>query len=69
MQNVQFSMNSKGGELFSEALVQDDILSTPRMTARILNFCQPCYMFIREKGKEKPYFMVKINTNFIETIN
>lgn len=69
MQNIQFSMNPKGGELFSESLIQTVYLSAPRMTARIFNFCEPCYMFIKEKDKEKPYFAVKLDTNFVEIID
>lgn len=69
MQNIQFSMNPKGGELFSEALIKSDSISAPRMSARIFNFCEPCYMFIKEKDKEEPYFAVKLDTNFVEIVN
>ncbi len=68
MQNIQFSMNPKGGKIFSEALIYSPSISAPRMTARIFNFCEPCYMFIKEKDKENPYFSVKLDSNFVEII-
>lgn len=69
IQSIEFSMNPKGGELFSMSSIQTDSLSAPPMKARKFNFCEPCYLFIKEKDKEKPYFAVKIDTNFVETIN
>lgn len=68
MQSIQFSMNPKGGKIYSEAIIHTDSLSAPAQSARILNFCKPCYMFIKEKDKEKPYFAVKLNTNFVEIV-
>lgn len=62
-------MNPKGGELLSESLLLTDALSDHESKARILNFCKPCYMFIKENDKEKPYFAVKLNINFLETLN
>ncbi len=69
VQNIQFSVNPKGGVLFSESAVMKDFLSQPSSKARILNFCKPCYIFIKEKDKEKPYFAMKINSNFVEIVN
>lgn len=69
MQNIQFSMNPKGGELLSESLLLMDSLSQAPSKARKLDFCKPCYIFIKEKDKEKPYFAVKLNINFLETLN
>lgn len=62
-------MNPKGGELLSESLLLTDSIGGYPSNARVLNFCKPCYMFIKEKDKEKPYFAVKININFLETLN
>lgn len=69
IQSIEFSMNPKGGELFSQASMQTASLSAPPMKARKLNFCEPCYLFIKEKDKEKPYFAVKIDTNFVEIVD
>lgn len=69
IQSIEFSMNPKGGELFSMASIQTDSLSAPPMKARKLNFCEPCYLFIKEKDKERPYFAVKVDTNFVEIVN
>lgn len=62
-------MNPKGGELLSESLLLNDYLSQAPLKARKLNFCKPCYMFIKEKDKEKPYFAVKLNVNFVEDVD
>lgn len=62
-------MNPKGGELFSESLLLNDYLSQAPSKARKLNFCKPCYMFIKENDKEKPYFAVKLNVNFLEGVD
>lgn len=68
IQNIQFSMNPKGARLFSESAVINDSLSKPPSKARILNFCKPCYMFIKETDKENPYFAIKLNANFVDII-
>ena len=62
-------MNPKGGELLSESLLLTDSIGGHPSKARVLNFCKPCYMFIKEKDKEKPYFAMKVNLNFLEVVD
>lgn len=62
-------MNPKGGELLSESILLNESLGQSPSGARLLNFCKPCYMFIKEKDKEKPYFAIKLNFNFVEGVD
>lgn len=70
MQNIQFSLDQKGGTLKSQAVIQTNTLSGPSMRERMFDFCMPaCYMFIKENDKERPYFAMKVNIDFLEEIN
>ncbi len=60
IQNVKFYLNEKGGNLLSEAAIQDVLLCISDDT-RYFYFNTPFVIFLKESNKEKPYFAVKIN--------
>lgn len=65
MQNVKFSLNEKGGNLTSEAGIQDMYLSTSFET-RFFYFNDNFIIFLKEKNAEKPYFALRVtNTDLL----
>lgn len=60
MQTIKFNLDSNGGKLKSEAVIITDSMSCSSKTARTFNFCRPCYVFLKEEGKEQFYFAMKI---------
>ncbi len=66
MQNVKFSLNEKGGNLTSEAGIQDMYLSVG-METRYFYLDNNFIIFLKEKDAEKPYFALRItNTDLLE---
>ena len=66
MQNVKFSLNEKGGNLSSEAGIQDMYLSVG-METRYFYLDNNFIIFLKEKDVEKPYFALRItNTDLLE---
>ena len=66
MQSIKFSLNEKGGEIKSEAAIDMTVVSSAAIEEE--NVKEPRYfylddtfaMFLRENGKDKPYFASKI---------
>ena len=66
MQNVKFSLNEKGGNLTSEAAIQDMYLSVG-METRYFYLDNNFIIFLKEKDADKPYFALRItNTDLLE---
>ena len=61
IQNIKFNLNSEGGLVLSEAAVITDSLSAASLNSRLFFFNKPFVIFVKENGKEKPYFAMKIN--------
>lgn len=68
LQTIKFKMNNKGGSLKSEAAItvmRTALLPEPT-TPRFLLFDKPFVLFLKEQGKDKPYFAMKIlNTDYL----
>lgn len=69
IQNIKFNLNSEGGLVLSEAAVITDSLSAARLDSRLFLFNKPFVIFVKENGKEKPYFAMKINDSEYLQIN
>ena len=68
MQNVKFSLNEKGGNLTSEAGIQDMYLSAS-MDSRFFYLNDNFILFLKEKDADKPYFALRItNTDLLTQI-
>lgn len=59
LQNVKFSLNERGGNLISEAVVKSEYLLDNEY-ARYFYFDDNFILFIKEKDRELPYFALKI---------
>ncbi len=59
LQNVNFSLNEKGGNLVSEAGIQGTYLST-QLNSRYFIFNDNFLLFLKEQNSELPYFALKI---------
>lgn len=69
MQNVKFSLNERGGNLTSEAGIQDMYLSIS-METRFFYLDNNFIIFLKEKSAEKPYFALRItNEDLLEKID
>ena len=67
LQTIKFKMDNKGGTLKSEAVIGIMRMSLAPETGRHFDFNQPFVMFLKEQGKDKPYFAARIdNTEFLE---
>ena len=62
MQNVRFSLNEKGGNLTSEASIQDMYLSVG-MDTRFFYLDDNFIIFLKEKDSSKPYFALRITNS------
>lgn len=75
IQSINFSMNPNNNKIYHEVEMVTDIMgsySYQTSWSREFNFCNQtdeCYMFVKEKDKDKPYLSIKLNENFLETIN
>ncbi len=66
MQNVKFSLNEKGGNLTSEATIQDMYMGIG-METRFFYLDNNFIIFLKEKDAEKPYFALRVtNTDLLE---
>lgn len=65
MQNVKFTLNEKGGNLTSEAAIQDMYMSVG-METRFFHLDNNFIIFLKEKEASKPYFALRItNTDLL----
>ena len=62
MQNVRFSLNEKGGNLTSEASIQDMYLSVG-MDTRFFYLNDNFITFLKEKDSSNPYFALRITNS------
>ena len=66
IQTIQFKLNEKGGEIKSEAAIELDMMATSidikpiKETPRYFYIDDTFAIFLREKGKELPYFAGRI---------
>lgn len=58
VQTVKFNMDNKGGSLKSEAALMMKMSLRPDFSGRAFNFDKPFVLFLKEKDKDIPYFMV-----------
>ncbi len=66
LQTIKFKMDNKGGTLKSEAVIGVMKMSLEPEVARHFDFDTPFVMFLKEVGKDKPYFAARIdNTEFL----
>lgn len=69
IQTVQFNLNEKGGNVTSEAGLQDIYLSISD-TPRYFKFTDRFVLFLKEKDKEKPYFAMSVDdTSMLEVVD
>lgn len=60
IQNVKFSLNEKGGNLLSEAIIRDIYMSINEET-RYFYYTEPFVIFLKESDKDNPYFALKVD--------
>lgn len=66
LQTIKFKMDNKGGSLKSEAAIGMMRMSLMPEESRHLNFDEPFVLFLKEAGKDKPYFAARVeNTEFL----
>ncbi len=66
LQTIKFKMDNKGGSLKSEAVIGVMKMSLAPDMSRHFDFDQPFVIFLKEQGKDKPYFAARVeNTEFL----
>ena len=60
LQTIKFNLDNKGGSLKSEALMGVVRMSLAPETSRHFNFDSDFVLFLKEEGKDKPYFATRI---------
>lgn len=61
IESVEFSLDNEGAKLKNEALIMlEKCALMPEIQSRYFYFNKPFVLFIKEEGRENPYFMVKI---------
>ena len=61
MQTIEFKLNKKGGEIKSEAgMMNQKAIMIPTEEVREFNFDSTFTLFLREEGKQMPYFAANI---------
>lgn len=62
LQTIRFEIDNEGGKIKSEAIIAVKTLAiiAPE-EKRNFNYNDTFYLMLREKGKDKPYFMVKVD--------
>lgn len=60
LQNVNFSLNEKGGCVTSEAGIKGTYLSTGNLDSRLFYFNDSFVVFLKETNSNLPYFALKI---------
>ncbi len=67
LQTIKFNMDNKGGTLKSEAALAIMRMSLAPEVGRKYHFDKEFVMFLKEEGKDKPYFAVRVeNTEFLD---
>ena len=62
METVRFEMDNTGVKLKSEAAMTIMKMSLePQLEPRFFNFDDTFVLFLKEKGKEKPYFALRVH--------
>ncbi len=66
LQTIKFNMDNKGGTLKSEAALAIMRMSLAPQIGRKYHFDKEFVMFLKEEGKDKPYFAVRVeNPEFL----
>ena len=66
IQTIKFKLDNKGGSLKSEAIIGLMRTSLAPDNSRHFLFDKPFVLFLKEQGKDKPYFATRIeNTEFL----
>lgn len=68
LQTIKFKMDNEGGTLKSEAAmaIMKTSLIPEAKKSRYFYFDKPFVMFLKEQGKDKPYYAMKVNnTNYL----
>ena len=62
LQTIRFEIDNEGGKIKSEAIiaVKTEGIVAPE-EKRYFNYNDTFYLMLREKGKNKPYFIVKVD--------
>lgn len=60
LQSIKFNLDNKGGSLKSEALMGVVRMSIAPEVSRHFNFDSNFVLFLKEEGKDKPYFATRI---------
>lgn len=62
IQTIKFKMDNKGGTLKSEAAITVEKMALNRnpIRQRIFSFDKPFILFLKESGKDKPYYAMKV---------
>lgn len=60
IESVEFSLDNKGAKLKNEAMMVLETCALMPSSSRHFYFDKPFVLFMKEKGRENPYFMVKI---------
>ncbi len=67
LQTIKFNMDNKGGTLKSEAALAVMRMSLAPEIGRKYNFDKEFVLFLKEEGKDKPYFAVRVeNPEFLD---
>ncbi len=61
LQTIKFNMDNKGGTLKSEAAMAIMRMSLAPQIGRKYNFDKEFVLFLKEEGKDKPYFAVRVD--------
>ena len=60
LETVKFNMDYKGVQLKSEAAISVRMTALRPNDPRYFNFDDTFFLFLKEKGKEKPYFALRV---------
>lgn len=63
IQTIEFELDNKGGKLKSEALIavkNAAFIEEEPVTKRYFHLTNDFYVFLKEEGKDKPYFALKV---------
>lgn len=61
LETVKFNMDNKGVQLKSEAAMSVRMTALRPNEHRIFNFNDTFFLFLKEKGKNKPYFALRVH--------
>ncbi|MCX4274503.1 MAG: hypothetical protein OSJ27_01820 [Candidatus Gastranaerophilales bacterium] len=60
IESVEFSLDNKGAKLKNEAAMMVEMTALLPSNSRYFSFNKPFALFMIEKGKKEPYFMLKV---------